>query len=93
MLCFYAVSALLASRGLSSAKHSGVRSLFGRHFVKIGIVPAQLAALHNELYEYRQESDCEDFFSIDPSLLPDWIARSEGFVETLAGLARPSEPR
>lgn len=27
--CFYAVSALLSSRGLSSARHSGVRSLSG----------------------------------------------------------------
>ena len=26
--CFYAVSALLLTRGLSSAKHSGIRSLF-----------------------------------------------------------------
>jgi len=32
--CFYAVTALFVAHGLSSAKHSGVRSLFGQHFVK-----------------------------------------------------------
>ena len=32
--CFYAVSALLIKDGLSSSKHSGVRSLFNRHYVK-----------------------------------------------------------
>ena len=31
--CFYAVNALLAASGLAASKHSGVRSLFGRHFV------------------------------------------------------------
>jgi uncharacterized protein (UPF0332 family) len=29
--CFYIVSALLFTEGLSSSKHSGVRSLFDRH--------------------------------------------------------------
>ncbi len=32
--CFYAVSALLVQEGLSSSKHTGLRSLFNRHFVK-----------------------------------------------------------
>jgi len=30
--CFYAVSALLLTKGLSSAKHSGVRALFHQNF-------------------------------------------------------------
>lgn len=36
--CFYAVSGLLLSKGLSSAKHSGIRSLFHQNFVKPGLV-------------------------------------------------------
>ncbi|MBM4080434.1 MAG: HEPN domain-containing protein [Planctomycetes bacterium] len=32
--CFYCVSALLLCDGLSSSKHSGIRSLFFRHWVK-----------------------------------------------------------
>jgi len=40
--CFYAVSALLLSRGLSSAKHSGVRSLFHQNFIKPGLVEVEL---------------------------------------------------
>ena len=31
--CFYAVSALLLTDGLSSSKHTGVRSLFNRYYV------------------------------------------------------------
>ena len=41
--CLYAVSALLLKNGLSSSKHTGVRGLFNRHFVKPGIISRDLA--------------------------------------------------
>ena len=88
--CFYAVSALLYSHGLSAAKHSGVRSLFGRHFVKTGTVSKDLAAFYNDLFEYRQESDYEDFFYIDPQLLEPWLAQAQQFIDTIADLTRGS---
>ena len=84
--CFYAVNALLHSRGLSAVKHSGVRSLFGRHFVKTGLISKELAAFYNDLFEYRQESDYEDFFQIDPSLLTPWLAQAQQFIEAVAKL-------
>jgi uncharacterized protein (UPF0332 family) len=31
--CFYAVSALLVTYGLSSSKHSGIKSLFNQHII------------------------------------------------------------
>ena len=34
--CFYAVIALLANEGIEIQTHSGVRQLFGLHFVKTG---------------------------------------------------------
>lgn len=58
--CFYAVTSLLLSHGLSSAKHTGVRSLFNRTFVKTGIIPLHLGSLFNELFQKRQESDYMD---------------------------------
>lgn len=63
--CFYGVSALLVQRGLSSAKHTGVRSLFNRHFVKTGEVPKKLAQTYNDLFERRQESDYMDLVRFD----------------------------
>ncbi len=84
--CFYAVSALLYSQGLSSAKHSGVRSLFGRHFVKTGLISKDLAAFYNDLFESRQEGDYEDFFQADPQLLPPWIQKAEQFVKAIEAL-------
>lgn len=47
--CFYAVNALLARHATAAARHSGVRSLFGQHFIKTGLAPADLGALYNDL--------------------------------------------
>jgi uncharacterized protein (UPF0332 family) len=47
--CFYAVSALLIKEGLSSTKHTGLRSLFNRHFVKTNKVPKDKARIFNDL--------------------------------------------
>ena len=84
--CFYAVSALLYSRGFSAVKHSGVRSLFGRHFVKTGLVSKELAAFYNDLFESRQESDYEDFLRIDPQLLTPWLDQAQRFIDAIADL-------
>lgn len=94
--CFYAVSALLYSHGLSSAKHSGVRSLFGYHFVKTGLVSKMMGAFYNDLYENRQESDYEDFYLVDRQILPGWLEQAEEFVDIVTKLvpgnsADPSE--
>lgn len=63
---FYEVLALLHTKELSSAKHTGVRALFNEHFVKVGIVPVELGRLFSRMYEFRQKSDYGDFVKIQP---------------------------
>jgi len=65
--CFYAVSALLVQEGLSCTKHTGLRSLFNRHFVKTNKVPKEKTRIFNDLFERRQESDYVDFVSFEES--------------------------
>ncbi|MBL7152439.1 MAG: HEPN domain-containing protein [Phycisphaerae bacterium] len=84
--CFYAVSGLLIQEGLSSAKHSGVRSLFNRHFVKTARVTKEQAQLFNDLFERRQEGDYMDFVSFEESQVRPWISEAEAFVESIARL-------
>ncbi len=55
--CFYAVVALLLTKGLSSSKHSGVIALFNKHFVKEGIVPVDLGKFYSRVFDHRLESD------------------------------------
>lgn len=64
--CFDAVSGLLLQDGLSSSKHTGVRSLFNRHYVRTGKVPKELAPIDDDLFERRQEGDykeCQAIFT------------------------------
>lgn len=84
--CFYAVSALLIQRGLSYSKHTGVRSLFNRHYVRTSMVPKELAQLYNDLFERRQESDYMDFVDFEESQVRPWISRAEQFVEHITSI-------
>jgi len=86
--CFYAVSALLASRGLGASRHTGVRALFGRHFVKTGKVSKEQGAFYNDLFESRQESDYQDFFRIEPETITPWIEQTETFMIEIERLIR-----
>lgn len=84
--CFYAVSALLVQEGLSSSKHTGLRSLFNRHFVKTNKVPKEKARIFNDLFERRQEGDYVDFVSFEESQVLPWLPEAEAFVENIAVL-------
>lgn len=77
---FYAVTALLLHHGLSSSKHTGVRSLFNKQFVKAGIVPKDLARIYNDLFERRQEGDYIDFVSFRESQVLPWISDAEQLI-------------
>jgi len=57
---FYAARALLATRDLDAGRHSGVIALFQQHFVKTGIVPANIAKALPYAFESRQTSDYAD---------------------------------
>ncbi len=86
--CFYAISALLARDGLASSKHTGVRSLFNRHYVKTGKVPRELARIYNNLFERRQEGDYIDFVYFKEADVIPWISNAKKFVEHVTALAR-----
>jgi uncharacterized protein (UPF0332 family) len=86
--CFYAVSALLVKGGLASSKHTGVRSLFNKHFVKTGKVPAEVARIYNDLFERRQEGDYMDFVYFKETDVIPWIPDAKRFVEHITVLAQ-----
>ena len=86
--CFYAVSALLLTRGLSSAKHSGIRSLFHQNFVKFGLVDPKLGQLYDRLFDNRQKGDYADLVRFDPNEVRDWYDEASEFVETVQHIIR-----
>jgi uncharacterized protein (UPF0332 family) len=58
---FYAVRALLATKGKDSVKHSGVISLFNKEFVKTGIVDKKHGKTLTQAFRLRSEGDYQDF--------------------------------
>lgn len=53
----YAAEALLLSKELAFSKHSAVISAFGQHFVKTGLLPAELHAHFREAFDKRTKGD------------------------------------
>ena len=79
--CFYAVSALLIRDGLASSKHSGVRSLFNRHYVRTELIPKDIALVFNDLFERRQEGDYIDFVDFQERQVRPWLKRAEELIQ------------
>ena len=86
--CFYAVSALLLTRGLSSAKHSGIRSLFHQKIVKSGLVDLESGQLYDRLFDNRQKGDYADLVRFDPDEVGDWYDESRRFVYLVADIVK-----
>ena len=89
---FYAASALLATRDLSSSRHSGVISLLYEHFVRPGTFPRSLAHHLAAAFDMRAESDYKDFAEPDPVRLREMLEQAGAFIEVVDKLA-PSEER
>lgn len=78
---FYSVNALLLTKNLSSAKHSGVRSLFSKEFINTGIVDKPFGRFYSEIFEKRQKSDYKDFVEFE----------KEGFVNAIDEIIEKQE--
>jgi len=85
--CYYGVTALLASKGLSSSKHTGIKSFFNLHFVKPGIISIEDGRLYSRLFDARQEGDYVDFVSFEKDDVEPWIADVRSFLETVSRLS------
>lgn len=57
---FYAALALLATIGQETSKHSGVLALFDKHFMKPGVLPAEMGRFLHQAFEMRQTGDYEE---------------------------------
>jgi len=81
--CFYAVSALLLTKGVSSAKHSGMRSLFHQNFIKSGLIDTELGQLYDRLFDNRQKGDYADLIHFDPKEVCEWYGEAQEFVNKI----------
>jgi uncharacterized protein (UPF0332 family) len=78
---FYAVLALLATKGLGSSKHSGAISLFDREFVKPGSLPKELSRLLHKAFAHRQQADYGELIQLDEAAVTREIEDAERFIQ------------
>jgi len=81
--CFYAVSALLLTKDLSSARHSGIRALFYQNFVSTGAIEIELGQLYDKLFRNRQKGDYVDFVHFKVDEVKSWFEETRKFVESI----------
>ena len=80
---FYAVLALLATRGLGSSKYSGAISLFDREFVKPGDFPKELSRSLHMAFEYRQQADYGEQTQLDAPTTTRMIQDADAFIQNI----------
>jgi uncharacterized protein (UPF0332 family) len=90
---FYAATALLATRDLSSSRHSGVISLLHEQFVHPGTFPRPLAHQLASAFDMRAESDYKDFAEPDPVRLREMLEQAGIFIEAVEKLIPAQEQR
>jgi len=81
--CFYAVSALLMTKDLSSSKHAGVMALFNRHFIKEKLFPVELGKFYSRVFDNRQQSDYGDVVKVEAKQLTKDIKTASDFIDRI----------
>jgi len=84
--CFYAVTALLLSKGLSSSKHSGVRALFHQNFVKNELVTRKMGKFYDKLFDTRQKGDYADLVYFDKKEVGSWFDETKKFISSIKNI-------
>ena len=83
---FYAVNALLITKGLYSSKHSGVRAIFNREIVNKGLIEKQWGEFFADMFDRRQKGDYKDFVKFEKQDVEEWLKKSEEFINKIEQL-------
>jgi len=80
---FYAATGALASIGIKRAKHSGVASAFGEHFIRSGKLGREIGQAFTQTMEDREESDYAEIPVIDRALAQQHLDDARRFVDAV----------
>ena len=80
---FYEVSALLLTKGFSSSKHSGIKSMFSKEFVRTGLISKEHGEFYNQIFKFRQRGDYQEFVSFEEDEVKDWLEKAKQFITAI----------
>jgi uncharacterized protein (UPF0332 family) len=81
--CFYAISALFVQNNIKTQTHSGVRQMFGKHFIQTGVISKELGKYYSTLFEKRITSDYDDFIDIDKETVEGLLEPATLLIEAI----------
>jgi len=84
--CFYAVTALLLRDGKQFARHSAVKSEFGRTYIKPGRLDVKWNKFYQKLFDDRQEGDYIPTTTFEPSDISTSLQQAREFIDLIRGL-------
>jgi len=84
--CFYAATALLLRDGKQFARHSAVKSEFGRTYIKPGRVDVKWNKFYQKLFDDRQEGDYIPTTTFDASEVAARLQQAREFTDLIRGL-------
>jgi uncharacterized protein (UPF0332 family) len=85
--CFHAFSAVLIRAGTRFRKHSQVRSILHRDYVKTKKLAIQWGKHYDWLFDNRQKADYRPLVVFDTEQVKDIIEKSEGFVREMKSMS------
>ncbi len=85
---YNAVSALLIANGDTAQTHSGVIHLFGQHFIKTAIFPAETGRLYHHLFTMRQTGDYDDTYGLAEEDVLPYVGPTGELISQTTELAR-----
>ncbi|MBI4333209.1 MAG: HEPN domain-containing protein [Chloroflexi bacterium] len=85
---FHAAEAVLYSRGIRAKSHAGLRSLFGEHIVKPGLMSREFADILRDAFNARQLSDYEVYAVIGLEEVTTLVDKAEHFVDAAKDLLK-----
>ena len=84
--CYYAVTALLISKGIKAQTHVVVRQLFGLHFIKTGLIDKELGSFYSNIFDKRLTGDYNDFIDYTKEDILELIKPAKDFIEEIQKL-------
>ncbi|MDR0233026.1 MAG: HEPN domain-containing protein [Dysgonamonadaceae bacterium] len=84
--CYYAVSALLISKGIQAQTHAGARQMLGLHFVKTGLLSAKNNAFFSDLFAKRHSGDYDAYIYFDEEITKNLYPQVTEFIKNIKDL-------
>jgi uncharacterized protein (UPF0332 family) len=84
--CYYAVIALLLKHEIKTQTHSGVRQMFGLHFIKNGMIDKNLGKFYTDIFDLRHTGDYDDYIDFTEDDVLDLLEPAKKLVKTIETL-------